>query len=125
MNPRRSSSGDPFEELLDGRSPDNSALARLLTAARAPGTRDEMGGLPAARSAFLEARQPRRSRATRLPAATRPAAGKLFALKALAAVSGATLVGGVAYAATDTSLLGGTDHHRHGPAASASAGPRS
>ncbi|MDT4921969.1 MAG: hypothetical protein QOI15_2871, partial [Pseudonocardiales bacterium] len=125
MNRRQSSSGDPFEELLDGRTPDDSALARLLTAARAPGTRNEMAGLPAARTAFLDARQPRRAGAIRLPAATRTAAGRLFALKAVAAVSGATLVGGVAYAATDTNLLGGTDHRKHGPVASAPAEPRS
>ena len=78
MKRRRTRSADPFENLLDGRSSDDSALAQLFTAAQAPGTREELAGLPVARTAFLETRSPaqaRRVAMSRLPAATRTAAG--------------------------------------------------
>jgi hypothetical protein len=121
MSRRQRAAEDRFESLLDGRHPDDSALARVLSAASAPGTADELAGLAAARAAFVMAQQPRDKRAAvGLPGATRSAAGRLFVLKAVAAVSGATLVGGVAYAATGAHLLGGgPEHHRvHAPATS-------
>jgi hypothetical protein len=118
MTRRRKHAGDPFDDLLDGCSSDGSALAELLSAARAPGAPDEMLGLPSTRAAFLDARRPRRT-AIRLPAA-----GRLAALKVLAAVSGATMIGGVAYAATEANFLGGTGgNHQKPPAASSPAGP--
>lgn len=122
MSRRRRAAEDGFEDLLDGRDPGSSALGRVLDAARAPGRPDELSGLGQAQAAFLMARQPHRTRAargSRLPATTRSAAGRLFVLKAAAAVSGVTLVGGVAYAATGAHLLGGgSDQHRvHFPAA--------
>jgi hypothetical protein len=112
----RLGSGRHYEELLHGARADDSALSALLDAARAPGTRDEMAGLPAARNAFLAApylhTRPAAS-VRRLPATTRTAAGRLLALKLVAAVSGVTLVGGAAYAATGAKLLGGgSSHHR-------------
>jgi hypothetical protein len=112
----RLGSGRRFEELLDGSRPDDSALSGLLDAARAPGSRDEMTGLPAARSAFMSVPYVRGRPAasvSRLPAATRTAAGRLLALKFVAALSGATLVGGAAYAATGARLLGGSTPHKH------------
>lgn len=122
MSRRRSEAEDGFEDLLDGRATRGSALAGVLSAARAPGTPDELGGLSTARTAFLTAQQahPKRgAAASGLPGATRSAAGRLLVLKAVAAVSGATLVGGVAYAATGAHLLGGdTDHRVHSPATS-------
>lgn len=85
------------EELLDGSRADESALSDLLDAARAPGTRDEIAGLPAARTAFMSVPYVRSRPAasvSRLPAVTRTATARLLALKVVAAVSGATLVGG-------------------------------
>jgi hypothetical protein len=112
MTRRRFRAGDPFEDLLDGRPSDDSALFELLTAARAPGTRHDMLGLPAAREAFLDVRRQRRGSTRRLPAATRTAARRLVTLKAMAAVSGATMIGGVAYAASEANLLvGGPEKH--------------
>lgn len=110
----RPGSGRRYEELLDRSHSDDSALSALLDAARAPGTREDMAGLPAARTAFMSVPYVRTRPAasvSRLPAATRSAAGRLLALKFVAAVSGATLVGGAAYAATGAKLLGGS----HGP----------
>jgi hypothetical protein len=53
------------------------------------------------------------------------AARRLLALKALAAITGATMIGGVAYAATESNLLGGGPQ-RHGRSTepSASSAPR-
>ena len=110
----RPGSGRRYEDFLDGSHSDDSALSALLDAARAPGAREDMAGLPAARAAFMSVPYVRTRPAasvSRLPAATRNAAGRLLALKFIAAVSGATLVGGAAYAATGAKLLGGS----HGP----------
>ena len=107
----RPGSGRRYEEFLDGSRSDDSALSALLDAARAPGTREDMAGLPAARTAFMSVPYVRTRPAasvSRLPAATRTAAGRLLALKFVAAVSGVTLVGGAAYAATGAKLLGGS-----------------
>src|SRR4051794_33088385 len=99
---------DPFELLLDG-GHGSDALSHVMAALTAPGTQDELLGLDAARSAFLAAQAPTaapaRATARRRPATTRTVAGRLLAAKAVAAVSGITLVGGVAYAATTTSLF--------------------
>jgi hypothetical protein len=110
--PRFSSAS--LDALLDGDCDDGTALARVLIAAGAPGTPQELAGLDAARAAFVRAAPaPSRPPMTPLSAATRTAAGRLLAVKAIAAVSGATLIGGVAYAATSTHLLGGrSPHHR-------------
>jgi hypothetical protein len=103
-----------LEQLLEGAVDDGTALAGVLAAAQAAGTPAELTGLDAARAAFVathvaEAALPRPSVA-KLPAVTRTTAGRLLALKAIAAVSGATLVGGVAYAASGARLLGGSHH---------------
>jgi hypothetical protein len=121
----RLGSGRRYEDLLNGSRPDDSALSALLDAARAPGTREEMAGLPAARTAFMSVPYVRARPAasvSRLPAATRTAAGRLLALKFVAAVSGVTLVGGAAYAATGAKLLGGgSSPHKHAVSSSAPA----
>jgi hypothetical protein len=112
----RLGSGRRYEELLNGSRRDDSMLSAVLDAARAPGTRDEMAGLPEARAAFMSVPYVRSRPAasvSSLPAATRTAAGRLLALKFLAAVSGATLIGGAAYAATGAKLLGGGSPHPH------------
>jgi hypothetical protein len=123
----RPGSGRRYEEFLDGSYTDDSALSALLDAARAPGTREDMAGLPAARTAFMSVPYVRTRPAasvSRLPAATRTAAGRLLALKFVAAVSGATLVGGAAYAATGAKLLGGSQSpHKHSTSSSAPAVP--
>ena len=111
-----------YEELLDGARADDRALSDLLAAARAPGTRDEVAGLATARTEFLNTRfRPIRGATKSLPAATRTAARRLLVLKAVAALSGATLIGGTAYAATGTDLLGGSSKDpapRHGSSSS-------
>jgi hypothetical protein len=101
-----------LEQLLNSDARDSTQLAQLLAAACAAGTPEELAGLDATRTAFLADRQAPGHSVGRLPAVTRTTAGRLFALKALAAVSGATLIGGVAYAtASNTGLLGGSHHH--------------
>jgi len=120
----RPGSGRHYEELLDGSRSDDSALSALLDAARAPGTREDMAGLPAARNSFMSVPYMRSRPAasvSRLPAATRTAAGRLLALKLVAAVSGVTLVGGAAYAATGAQLLGGSSPHKHSTSSTAPA----
>jgi hypothetical protein len=117
-------SGRRYEAFLDGSHADDSALSTVLEAARAPGTREDMAGLPAARNAFMSVPYLRTRPAasvSRLPAATRTAAGRLLALKFVAAVSGVTLVGGAAYAATGAQLLGGSSPHRHSTSSAAPA----
>jgi hypothetical protein len=97
-----------LEELLDGGRVSDAALSRVVTAARAPATPDELAGLDAAQSAFHRSSQAwGRRPISSVPAATRTAAGRLLAVKAIAAVGGASLIGGAAYAATNTPLLGG------------------
>jgi hypothetical protein len=123
-NRHRPGSGRRYEDYLDGSYSDDSALSGLLDAARAPGTREDMAGLPAARTAFRSVpfvRSRPAASVSRLPAATRTAAGRLLALKFVAAVSGATLVGGAAYAATGAKLLGGGSPgpHKQGTTTSA------
>jgi hypothetical protein len=109
-HPRHTSAAN-LERLLDGYLVDGSPVSRVLSAARAPGTASEVAGLGAARSAFMHAsRLPARTDLDIRAAATRTAAGRLFILKVLAAVSGTTLVGGAAYAAADAGLLGSTWH---------------
>jgi hypothetical protein len=110
---------DPYELLLDG-DLGHDALSRVLAAVTASGTQDELGGLSTARSAFVAAYTPmaapaRAASARHRPAATRTVAGRLLAAKVVAAVSGITLVGGVAYAATTTNLF-------HAPASSQAPG---
>jgi hypothetical protein len=99
---------DPYELLLDGGHGDD-ALSHVMAAATAPGTHSELLGLAVAHSAFLAEQAttaaPARAPARHRPAATRTVAGRLLAAKAVAAVSGITLIGGVAYAATTTSLF--------------------
>src|SRR5437763_6068037 len=97
-----------LENHLDGGRVADTPLARVLSAARAPALPDELAGLPAARTAFVQARHgaPRHPRAG-LPAASRTAAGRLLAIKAVAALGGATLIGGVAYA-SNVGILGGS-----------------
>jgi hypothetical protein len=105
------------ERLLAGDVTDGSAISRLLAAARAPGTPEEVADVEAARSTFvLTTLASPRTPINIRPAATRTAAVRLLTLKAIAAVSGATLIGGVAYAASNTALLGGTSHPNHEPA---------
>jgi hypothetical protein len=119
MRRRAHPSSADLERLLDGQPANGTALSRVLGAARAPGSPDELVGLDAARAAYVAARSPSpagtRSPVATLPAVTRTTAGRLLALKALAALSGASLIGGAAYAATSSGLLGGTTHH-HPPA---------
>lgn len=115
----RFGSGRRYEELLDGARSDDSALSAVLDAARAPATRTELSGLSTARNAFMSVPYVRTRPAasvSRLPAATRSAAGRLLALKLVAALSGISLVGGAAFAASGTDLLGGTSPRHHSPA---------
>jgi hypothetical protein len=109
-----------LEELLDKDVADGTELSRVLAAARAPGTANEVVGFQGAKSAFMVAsrnlpRFPVRHRA----AASRSITARGFMLKALAAVSGVTVAGGVAFAATTTGFLGGPAkgpaHHRTAP----------
>ena len=121
----RLGSGRRYEELLDGARSDDSALSGLLDAARAPAAREEMSGLATARNAFMSVPYVRTRPAasvSKLPAATRTAAGRLLALKLVAAISGVTLVGGAAYAATGADLLGGGPQ-QHSPSSPASSAP--
>lgn len=121
----RFGSGRRYEELLDGSRSDDSALSGLLDAARAPAAREEMSGLPTARNAFMSVPYVRTRPAasvSKLPATSRSAAGRLLALKLVAAVSGVTLVGGAAYAATGADLLGGSQHQQS-PSSPASSAP--
>lgn len=87
-----------LDALLDGHD-DGTALARLLGAARAPDTQREVAGLDAARAAFI-----RGVELWDAPARKRPV-GRLLAVKVAAAVSGVSLIGGVAYATTSSGLL--------------------
>jgi hypothetical protein len=105
-----------LEELLDGGRIADAAVSRVVSAARAPATPEELAGLDATRSAFHRSSQAWGRRPIgSVPAATRTAAGRLLALKVIAAVGGASLIGGAAYAATNTQLLGGGTKHHHGP----------
>lgn len=120
----RHSSAAAFERLLDGDVADGTAVSTVLSAARAPGAPREVAGLEAARAAFVRASiTPARTTLDSRAAATRTAAGRLFVLKVIAAVSGTTLVGGAAYAAADAGLLGSVWHGsraHHGSAPSGS-----
>jgi hypothetical protein len=108
--------------LLEGGVAEDTPLSRVLAAAMAPGTPHDLAGLDAARSAFLATGPAAQHRPPALPAATRIAAGRLLTLKAIAAVGGATLIGGVAYAASDAGLLGGSSPQRHGEHSSSAPG---
>ena len=101
-----------LELLLDDEVLEDTRLSRVLSAARAPAQAEELAGLVAARTAFASTFTA--PLATRVPA-NRPKAlaGRLIALKAIAAVSGATLVGGVAFAASHSNLLRSPAHHQH------------
>jgi hypothetical protein len=116
---RRSSAS--LEQLLEKDIADGTTLCRVLSAARAPGTTHEVAGLEAAMSAFAAAtRETPRSPASHRAVATRTVTARRFALKALAAVSGVTLAGGVAYAATTAGFAGGSPNdvpprHSTGP----------
>jgi hypothetical protein len=127
---RRSAS---LEDLLDADVSDGSALSRVLSAARAPGTSEEMAGLGTAMSAFYVTgpASPRPPMPTR-SVTTRTVTGRWIALKALAALSGASLIGGAAYAATNAGFLDNLSPHKPGqqtthtvPGTSSSNGDRS
>ena len=110
--PRLSSAS--LDALLDGEY-DDGALARVLTAARAPGAPQDLAGLEATRAAFVRvSHAPGRPPIGVLSTATKKVAGRLLAVKAVAAISGATLIGGVAYAASTTGLLGNHPSHHPG-----------
>lgn len=115
----------PLERLLDEEAFDGTALSRVLAAARAPARPDELAGLESARLAFRQQVATPRHRVAssrgRAPASTgaRTLAGRLLAAKAVAAVSGATLIGGVAYAASSGVLTNAPSLH---PSAGSSAG---
>jgi hypothetical protein len=112
--------------LLDDEVLDETRLNQVLSAARRPAEQHELGGLSAARSAFVSTYTPALS-ARRAPGA-RPlprtsVAARLLALKAAAVVSGATLIGGVAFAASNSGLLDlHPSHQRQNPAPQASHG---
>jgi hypothetical protein len=88
-----------YEALLTG-ADDGSELAQLLAAAGGPATREELAGLGPALAAFRASAAvgdlPTRARSLR----------RWVVLKVLAVASGASLAGGVAYAATNGGLLG-------------------
>jgi hypothetical protein len=114
---QRHLSAAALERLLEGDVSDASPLSRTLAAARAPGAPHEVAGLEAARSAFvLSSLAPSRSRATLRPATATSAAGRLVALKILAAVSGSSLIGGAAYAAASGGLITDSTQHHRSPA---------
>ena len=101
--------------LLDEDIVDGTRLSRVLSAARQPTQAEELTGLTAARAAFVSTYNPPptlRAGAGRR-AGSHTVAGRLFALKAAAAVSGVTLIGGVALAATHANLLSNSTHHQH------------
>lgn len=108
--------GEYYDSLLAGRD-DGSELGRLLAAARGPAAADELTGLGPALAAFRDA-SASAAAATRVRRARR-----WLVLKVLAVASGASLAGGVAYAATNGGLLGGAEpaqlHHRVSQSASA------
>jgi hypothetical protein len=102
-----------LEFLLDEDVLEDTRLCRVLSAARQPTHADELGGLVQARAAFVSTFNPAHEarEAVSRPTGRRTFAGRLLAVKAVAAVSGATLVGGVALAASHTSLLNEAPRH--------------
>lgn len=122
------------EQLLRGapaEAPD--ALAGLLAAAAAPPRDGELGGEPAAVTAFLEAAQHARTPRPRSPSMIKTMWAKLLTAKVAAAAAAIFAVGGVATAAATGTLpfpAGGSstapsaaDHAR--PAASSPSAPAS
>lgn len=123
---RRHATAASLDALLDGARDDGTALARVLAAARAPANPRETTGLDAARTAFIGAANAPRPARPKRHGGTRSVAGRLVALKAIAAVSGASLIGGVAYAASSTNLLNHPSGHHpghHRSAASSESAP--
>lgn len=106
-----------LDRLLDEDVADGTALCQVLAAARAPGTADELVGLPAAMSAFATATRevPRSPVRHRAAPPSRVTAGGLLT-RTLAAVSGVALAGGVAYAATTVGFIGTGGSSNHPPA---------
>jgi hypothetical protein len=104
-----------LELLLDEDILDGTGLSRVLSAARQPTQAEELAGLSSARAAFVATFNPPHTVRTHAGrrAGSRSVAGRLIALKAAAAVTGVTLVGGVAFAATQTNLLSNPTHHEH------------
>jgi hypothetical protein len=115
-----------LELLLDEDVFEDTRLSRVLSVARQPAAAEELAGLTEARAAFVLALNPpltTRASSGR-PARSRSLAGRLLALKAVAAVSGATLVGGVALAATQANFLGNSPQHQKNQQAPQASPPR-
>jgi hypothetical protein len=112
-----------YDRLLDAPEDGGTRLAELLAAARAPAQPSELGGLVAARSAFERAQLgPARGRAAVSVPSLGRAAGRVVAVKVIALLGGASVLGGAAYAAADVGLLPGINQQpaHHAPATPAS-----
>ena len=93
------------EQLLRGAPADESdALAGLLAAAAAPPRDGELGGEPAAVTAFLEAAQHAHAPRPRSPSMIKTMVAKLLTAKVAAAAAAIFAVGGVATAAATGAL---------------------
>jgi hypothetical protein len=100
-----------LENHLDGDVGDGSALALVLAAARAPGSSAELHGLDAAMASFaLVSREPSRNPASHRAKAPQAVSVGRFALKAIGAIGGLSLAGGVAFAATTGTFTGGSSN---------------
>ncbi|WP_206793308.1 hypothetical protein [Amycolatopsis sp. MtRt-6] len=108
------------EQLLRGAPADApDALAGLLAAAAAPPRDGELGGEPAAMTAFREAAQHARSPLRRSPSMIKTRWAKLLTVKVAAAAAAVFTVGGVAAAAV-TGALPFQAGHAPSPAPAAS-----
>lgn len=114
------SSSAAYDRLLDATESDGTPLAELLAAARAPARPGQLTGMATARAAFERAHMgPARGRApVSVPTLGRRAAGRVLAVKVIALIGGASVVGGAAYAAADIGLLPGSKPSHHAPAPS-------
>ena len=92
-----------LDDVLDGRAPAGDPLVDLVAAVRAPAHRAELTGLDAALAAFVSASSVAPSPEEKTPM-LKSVAGRLLALKVLAAVAGTAAAGGVAYAAVNGNL---------------------
>lgn len=97
-----------LDRLLDTDEADRTPLGRLLAAARGPGTEEEVAGLAdASRAFYLAGPGTRRSPVPARRVGARASAKRWLAVRAIAGIAGVSLLGGVAYAATNTGLLDG------------------
>jgi len=107
-----------LDDLLEGRSTSDGPLAALLSAASAPGTAGELGGLSTATAAFDAGSMGHPHISRRKKTMIGSALANVLAAKVLAASAAAAAVGGVALAAATGHLSSLPAHPASTPSAS-------